>query len=281
MDDWAWGQLERWLAVRVELPVGPLFCVLAGARGRTLRPASSCGIPPRSPACGADSPPISSATPRRRDGARRRLTDRHRTPARTHQPRPSPRSTSRASTVRDHRHRPRPPSASRPRRQLAKSLTTAGLLVVVLRTSQPPGLARSLVPRGRTVQPMASMSKANRCARWRIGIWNAGSASTSANHSPISAPPSSPPQIVACRSRTSSAPGTKMVNNSPSCLHTRRPCVSRLARRSARVRAAVESHGRRVVETTNPSVARASGTRSHPMRVRIGDREAASLYTAA
>jgi site-specific recombinase XerD len=60
MDDWACEQLERWLAVRVELPVGPLFCVLAGARGRTLRPASSCGIPPRSPACGADSRPISS-----------------------------------------------------------------------------------------------------------------------------------------------------------------------------------------------------------------------------
>jgi site-specific recombinase XerD len=35
MDDWAWEQLERWLAVRVELPVGPLFCVLTGpTRGR-------------------------------------------------------------------------------------------------------------------------------------------------------------------------------------------------------------------------------------------------------
>ena len=26
MDDWAWEQLKPWLAVRVELPVGPLFC---------------------------------------------------------------------------------------------------------------------------------------------------------------------------------------------------------------------------------------------------------------
>jgi hypothetical protein len=35
MDEWAWEQLASWLAVRVELPVGPLFCVVNGAtRGR-------------------------------------------------------------------------------------------------------------------------------------------------------------------------------------------------------------------------------------------------------
>ena len=35
MDDWAWGQLAPWLDARVELPVGPLFCVVNGAtRGR-------------------------------------------------------------------------------------------------------------------------------------------------------------------------------------------------------------------------------------------------------
>ena len=35
MDDWAWEQLEPWLTVRVELPVGPLFCVVNGpTRGR-------------------------------------------------------------------------------------------------------------------------------------------------------------------------------------------------------------------------------------------------------
>ena len=27
MDDWAWEQLAPWLQARVELPVGPLFCV--------------------------------------------------------------------------------------------------------------------------------------------------------------------------------------------------------------------------------------------------------------
>jgi integrase len=35
MDDWAWEQLEPWFHARVELPVGPLFCIVNGpTRGR-------------------------------------------------------------------------------------------------------------------------------------------------------------------------------------------------------------------------------------------------------
>jgi integrase len=35
MDEWAWEQLEPWSAVRLDLPVGPLFCVINGpTRGR-------------------------------------------------------------------------------------------------------------------------------------------------------------------------------------------------------------------------------------------------------
>jgi len=35
MDAWGWEQLRPWLDARVELPVGPLFCVIDGAtRGR-------------------------------------------------------------------------------------------------------------------------------------------------------------------------------------------------------------------------------------------------------
>jgi site-specific recombinase XerD len=35
MDDWAWEQLEPWLQARVQLPIGPLFCVVNGpTRGR-------------------------------------------------------------------------------------------------------------------------------------------------------------------------------------------------------------------------------------------------------
>src|SRR5947199_3883790 len=35
MDAWAWAAIEPWLADRVQLPVGPLFCVIDGpTRGR-------------------------------------------------------------------------------------------------------------------------------------------------------------------------------------------------------------------------------------------------------
>jgi hypothetical protein len=35
MDEWGWEQLRPWLAARVELPVGPLFCVIDGAHPRS------------------------------------------------------------------------------------------------------------------------------------------------------------------------------------------------------------------------------------------------------
>jgi site-specific recombinase XerD len=34
MDPWGWEQLRPWLDARVELPVGPLFCIIDG-RGRS------------------------------------------------------------------------------------------------------------------------------------------------------------------------------------------------------------------------------------------------------
>jgi integrase len=53
MDDWAWEQLEPWLAVRVELPVGPPFCVVNGpTRGRPW----SCGDASRRTSCGTPTP---------------------------------------------------------------------------------------------------------------------------------------------------------------------------------------------------------------------------------
>ena len=40
MDAWGWEQLRPWLAARLELPVGPLFCVINGTtRGRPWQPA--------------------------------------------------------------------------------------------------------------------------------------------------------------------------------------------------------------------------------------------------
>jgi site-specific recombinase XerC len=42
MDAWGWEQLRPWLAARLELPVGPLFCVIDGpTRGR---PWSSANV---------------------------------------------------------------------------------------------------------------------------------------------------------------------------------------------------------------------------------------------
>ena len=42
MDAWGWEQLRPWMAARLELPVGPLFCVIDGpTRGR---PWSSANV---------------------------------------------------------------------------------------------------------------------------------------------------------------------------------------------------------------------------------------------
>ena len=42
MDDWAWEHVRRWTEHRIQLPVGPLFCILAGptraAAGQRPRP---------------------------------------------------------------------------------------------------------------------------------------------------------------------------------------------------------------------------------------------------
>ena len=58
MDDWAWEQLAPWLDVRVELPVGPLFCVVngptRGGHGRPLRLGRSCAMWRGRPVCGGE-----------------------------------------------------------------------------------------------------------------------------------------------------------------------------------------------------------------------------------
>src|SRR3954447_7139084 len=42
MDAWAWDELQPWLELRVELPVGPLICVLNGrTRGRPWSPSAA------------------------------------------------------------------------------------------------------------------------------------------------------------------------------------------------------------------------------------------------
>jgi integrase len=34
MDDWGWEELRAWLTARVELPVGPLFCIIDAGSSR-------------------------------------------------------------------------------------------------------------------------------------------------------------------------------------------------------------------------------------------------------
>jgi integrase len=42
MDRWAWGQLQQWLEIRADLPVGALLCVIRGATaGRHWEPSAA------------------------------------------------------------------------------------------------------------------------------------------------------------------------------------------------------------------------------------------------
>jgi integrase len=67
MDAWGWEQLQPWLELRREFPIGPLLCVMNGmTRGRHWSPARhapSYDVPPSQQACGAASRHTSSATP--------------------------------------------------------------------------------------------------------------------------------------------------------------------------------------------------------------------------
>jgi integrase len=55
MDDWGWEELQPWLAARLGLPIGPLFCIIngptrgrhwstAGARAELRRTAATAGV---------------------------------------------------------------------------------------------------------------------------------------------------------------------------------------------------------------------------------------------
>jgi site-specific recombinase XerD len=42
MDEWAWEHLQRWIDLRLDLPIGALFCVINGpTRGRPWSPAAA------------------------------------------------------------------------------------------------------------------------------------------------------------------------------------------------------------------------------------------------
>ena len=62
MDAWGWEQLSPWLAARVELPVGPLFCIIDGP---------TRGGPGRAPGSGSSS--VGSLPRRESGGGSRRI----------------------------------------------------------------------------------------------------------------------------------------------------------------------------------------------------------------
>ena len=77
MDNWGWEQLDPWLQVREQMPVGALFCIIYGpTRGRpwTKTPSAySYGAPPPKPAVQPSLRATPAAPrPRCRDGPRRR-----------------------------------------------------------------------------------------------------------------------------------------------------------------------------------------------------------------
>jgi len=87
MDMWGWEQVQPWLTARLNLPVGPLFCIIDGATCRTLMVKRWCArrasLARRS---GWRATPIRTAPatpcPRGRTRARGRPTEHHPTPAR-------------------------------------------------------------------------------------------------------------------------------------------------------------------------------------------------------
>jgi integrase len=113
MDAWGWEQLSSWLGDRVELPIGPLFCIIDGpTRGRSW---SSAGVrvefrrlAAQASQCAAALCAASAAPrPRRRTRPRRRAAQRHPAPARARQPRHDQHLPTGHRHGRDHRHRPR------------------------------------------------------------------------------------------------------------------------------------------------------------------------------
>ena len=67
MDRWAWSQLDPWLALRQELPVGALFAWSAArppaGTGTCPQPANNSGVPRPRQACAGGSRPINCVTP--------------------------------------------------------------------------------------------------------------------------------------------------------------------------------------------------------------------------
>jgi integrase len=128
MDEWGWEQLRPWLTARLELPVGPLFCIIDGpTRGR---PWSGAAVRRefRRLAVRAGVRAASRRTSCATRTRARRAAEHHPAPARPRQPRHDLDLPPRHRPRGDHRDRPHAPSADdvRQRRPAALSVASAG-----------------------------------------------------------------------------------------------------------------------------------------------------------
>jgi hypothetical protein len=123
MDAWGSEQLSPWPVARIDLPIGPLFCVIDGpTRGRPWSSANVRVVPGGSPptrACGADSRRTSCATPMPSSSPARACRSTSSSASSATPTSAPPRSTSKGSTP----QRSSPPST--PRRAPMMSATAA------------------------------------------------------------------------------------------------------------------------------------------------------------
>jgi len=118
MDVWGWQQLSVWLAVRVDMRVGALLCVIDGPTQGRPWSATAARATLRELAVAAGVAAIrATSTPtraRRRDGPRRHSLKRHSKATRARQPRNHLDLPARHRQQRNHQHRPQPTRADAP-----------------------------------------------------------------------------------------------------------------------------------------------------------------------
>jgi hypothetical protein len=129
MDDWGWEQLRPWLTARAELPVGPLFCIIAGpTRGRRW---SGAAVRSQLHRLAARGRPASlrapSAAPRTRTRARPRgrAAQHHPAAIGAYPPRYHQHLAAGNRPRGDHRRSPRPQGADDVGQRRAQALTRA------------------------------------------------------------------------------------------------------------------------------------------------------------
>jgi hypothetical protein len=112
MDRWAWNQLDPWLEIRDELPIGAMLCVIhgptAGRRWEASAARKQFASRGRSRGCEtAVRAPPTATRPRGRDGARRRPACRDPAATRAREPWDHQRLPAAHRQQRDHQHCPR------------------------------------------------------------------------------------------------------------------------------------------------------------------------------